>query len=163
AEGHAPPLFGFQTPSPHVHRAIMPHGCSTKADAEGCMRAVVLSVGSELLDGFLTDTNATFLAQEMAALGIELVGVSHVGDALPQRQHGRRRGGGGGGAGYRTGRREPGGRLAAAYPDGAAPRRGGRRPHRHHRWYRAHGGRPDPRERRRPHRRRSRGSGRPPW
>lgn len=48
------------------------------------MRAVVISVGSELLDGFLTDTNATFLAQEMAALGIELVGVSQVGDSLPR-------------------------------------------------------------------------------
>ncbi len=46
------------------------------------MRAVVVSIGSELTEGFLTDTNATFLAQEMSALGIELVGVSQVGDDL---------------------------------------------------------------------------------
>ncbi len=46
------------------------------------MRAVVVSIGSELTEGFLTDTNATFLAQEMSALGIELVGVSQVGDNL---------------------------------------------------------------------------------
>lgn len=46
------------------------------------MRAVVLSIGSELVQGFLTDTNATFLAQELNALGIELVGVTQVGDSL---------------------------------------------------------------------------------
>uniref|UniRef100_A0A831TEF9 CinA-like protein n=1 Tax=Thermorudis peleae TaxID=1382356 RepID=A0A831TEF9_9BACT len=46
------------------------------------MRAVVLSIGSELLDGHLTDTNATFLAQELTGLGVELVGVSQVGDRL---------------------------------------------------------------------------------
>lgn len=44
------------------------------------MKAVVVSIGSELVEGFLTDTNATFLAQEMAALGIELVEVFGVGD-----------------------------------------------------------------------------------
>lgn len=46
------------------------------------MRAVVLSIGSELLDGHLTDTNATFLAQELTGLGVELVGVCQVGDRL---------------------------------------------------------------------------------
>ncbi|HMM42158.1 MAG TPA: molybdopterin-binding protein [Thermomicrobiales bacterium] len=46
------------------------------------MRAAVLSIGSELVQGFLTDTNATFLAQELNALGIELVGVMQVGDSL---------------------------------------------------------------------------------
>lgn len=46
------------------------------------MRAVILSIGSELIEGFVTDTNATFLAQEMAALGIELLGVTQVGDDL---------------------------------------------------------------------------------
>jgi nicotinamide-nucleotide amidase len=44
------------------------------------MKAVVMSVGAELLGGFLTDTNATFLAQDMAAAGIDLVGVMQVGD-----------------------------------------------------------------------------------
>ena len=48
------------------------------------MRAVILSIGSELIEGFVTDTNATFLAQEMAGLGIELVGVMQVGDDLPR-------------------------------------------------------------------------------
>ncbi len=46
------------------------------------MRAVVLSIGSELLDGHLTDTNATFLAQELTGLGVELLGVCQVGDTL---------------------------------------------------------------------------------
>ncbi len=44
------------------------------------MRAHVLSIGAELLLGHLTDTNATYLAQELTAHGIELVGVSQVGD-----------------------------------------------------------------------------------
>ena len=44
------------------------------------MRAHVLSVGSELILGHLTDTNATFLAQELVALGIELLHVTQVGD-----------------------------------------------------------------------------------
>lgn len=44
------------------------------------MRAYILSIGSELVLGQLTDTNATFLAQELAAAGIELVHVTHVGD-----------------------------------------------------------------------------------
>jgi nicotinamide-nucleotide amidase len=46
------------------------------------MKAVVMSIGSELLGGFLTDTNATFLAQDMSAAGIELVGVMQVGDDM---------------------------------------------------------------------------------
>src|SRR5687767_3704051 len=46
------------------------------------MRAYVLSIGSELIAGHLTDTNATFLAQELAAKGIELLHVVQVGDDL---------------------------------------------------------------------------------
>lgn len=46
------------------------------------MRAYILSIGSELLGGHLTDTNATFLAQELAAQGIELLHVVQVGDNL---------------------------------------------------------------------------------
>jgi nicotinamide-nucleotide amidase len=48
------------------------------------MRAYVLSIGSELIGGHLTDTNATFLAQELAAQGIELLHVVQVGDDLPR-------------------------------------------------------------------------------
>jgi nicotinamide-nucleotide amidase len=44
------------------------------------MRAYVLSIGSELMLGHLTDTNATFLAQDFAAHGIDLIHVTHVGD-----------------------------------------------------------------------------------
>lgn len=47
------------------------------------MRAEVLSIGSELLSGDITDTNATFLAQEMMSLGIQLCRVTQVGDRLP--------------------------------------------------------------------------------
>ena len=44
------------------------------------MRAHVLSIGTELLLGHLTDTNATFLAQELVAQGIDLLHVTQVGD-----------------------------------------------------------------------------------
>src|SRR3712207_692246 len=46
------------------------------------MRAYVVSIGSELIGGHLTDTNATFLAQELSAKGIELLHVIQVGDDL---------------------------------------------------------------------------------
>jgi nicotinamide-nucleotide amidase len=44
------------------------------------MRAWAVSIGSELLSGQITDTNATFLAQECAAAGIDFVRVTQVGD-----------------------------------------------------------------------------------
>lgn len=46
------------------------------------MRAAIMSFGSELLQGFLTDTNATYLAMELSALGVETVGVAQIGDNL---------------------------------------------------------------------------------
>lgn len=46
------------------------------------MRAEILSIGAELLLGQITDTNATYLAQHLAALGIDLFFVSQVGDNL---------------------------------------------------------------------------------
>ncbi|MFT4036585.1 MAG: CinA family nicotinamide mononucleotide deamidase-related protein [Thermomicrobiales bacterium] len=48
------------------------------------MRAYIVSIGSELIGGHLTDTNATFLAQELVAKGIELLHVVQVGDDLPR-------------------------------------------------------------------------------
>lgn len=48
------------------------------------MRAYILSIGSELLLGHITDTNATYLAQHLAANGIELVHVTSTGDDLPE-------------------------------------------------------------------------------
>ncbi len=48
------------------------------------MRAEIVSIGTELLLGQITDTNATFLAQSLADLGIDLYFVSQVGD-----NHGR--------------------------------------------------------------------------
>jgi nicotinamide-nucleotide amidase len=44
------------------------------------VRAYILSIGSELILGHLTDTNATFLAQELSALGIDLLHVVQCGD-----------------------------------------------------------------------------------
>lgn len=44
------------------------------------MRAYILSIGSELIAGNITDTNATFLAQDLVANGIELLHVIQVGD-----------------------------------------------------------------------------------
>jgi nicotinamide-nucleotide amidase len=44
------------------------------------MRAEILSCGTELLLGHITDTNATYLSQSLAPLGIDLYFVSQVGD-----------------------------------------------------------------------------------
>jgi competence/damage-inducible protein CinA-like protein len=44
------------------------------------MRAEIISCGTELLLGHITDTNASYLAQSLAALGIDLFFVSQVGD-----------------------------------------------------------------------------------
>lgn len=46
------------------------------------MRAEILSCGTELLLGHISDTNATFLAQSLSSLGIDLYYVSQVGDNL---------------------------------------------------------------------------------
>ena len=46
------------------------------------MRAEILSCGTELLLGHITDTNATYLSQSLSALGIDLYFVSQVGDNL---------------------------------------------------------------------------------
>lgn len=46
------------------------------------MRAEILSIGTELLLGQITDTNATYLAQQLGVLGIDLYFVSQVGDNL---------------------------------------------------------------------------------
>ena len=48
------------------------------------MRAYVLSIGTELVHGRLTDTNATYLAQELLGAGIELLHVVQTGDDLPR-------------------------------------------------------------------------------
>jgi len=42
--------------------------------------ALVLSIGSELLTGDTVDTNAAFLARELAAIGVELTGVRQLPD-----------------------------------------------------------------------------------
>jgi nicotinamide-nucleotide amidase len=44
------------------------------------MRAEILSCGTELLLGHITDTNATYLAQNLSPLGVDLFFVSQVGD-----------------------------------------------------------------------------------
>lgn len=44
------------------------------------MRACILSIGSELMLGQITDTNASWLARHLAEAGIELVQVTQVGD-----------------------------------------------------------------------------------
>jgi nicotinamide-nucleotide amidase len=47
------------------------------------MRAEIFSIGTELLMGELMDTNAGWLAARLPALGIQLQGVSLIGDSLP--------------------------------------------------------------------------------
>src|SRR5436190_44700 len=46
------------------------------------MRAEIVSIGTELLLGTITDTNASYLAQRLATLGIDCYYVSQVGDNL---------------------------------------------------------------------------------
>lgn len=44
------------------------------------MRAQILSIGDEILGGFVTDSNSTFLEQQLASLDISVDLVTHVGD-----------------------------------------------------------------------------------
>jgi nicotinamide-nucleotide amidase len=46
------------------------------------MRAEVLCVGTELLIGQVVNTNATYLAQELASIGVDLFWMTTVGDNL---------------------------------------------------------------------------------
>lgn len=46
------------------------------------MKAEIFAIGTELLMGELTDTNSAWLAARLPALGIELLGVSLLGDSL---------------------------------------------------------------------------------
>lgn len=46
------------------------------------MRSEIVSIGTEILMGQITDTNASWLAQQLPALGIDLYWVSGVGDNL---------------------------------------------------------------------------------
>jgi len=46
------------------------------------MKAELFSVGTELLLGHITDTNAPYLAQQLSILGIDLYYISQVGDNL---------------------------------------------------------------------------------
>ena len=46
------------------------------------MRSEIVSIGTEILMGQITDTNASWLAQQLPALGIDLLWVSGVGDYL---------------------------------------------------------------------------------
>ncbi len=48
------------------------------------MKAEIVSVGTEIMVGNITDTNASFLASQLPLLGIELVWVSQVGDNQPR-------------------------------------------------------------------------------
>ena len=46
------------------------------------MRAEIVSVGTELLLGHITDTNASWLAQQLSTLGIDCFYISQIGDNL---------------------------------------------------------------------------------
>lgn len=52
------------------------------AEIKGPFRAEILSIGTELLIGQVVNTNATFLARELARLGVDLYGVTTVGDNM---------------------------------------------------------------------------------
>ncbi|MGH2455764.1 MAG: competence/damage-inducible protein A, partial [Candidatus Limnocylindria bacterium] len=57
------------------------------AGPEAAPRAVLLSIGSELLAGETVDTNAAFLGRELARLGVELVEVRQLPDDLAAIAH----------------------------------------------------------------------------
>jgi len=44
--------------------------------------AEILTIGSELIDGFRTNTNATWLARELTGIGIRVTQITSVGDVL---------------------------------------------------------------------------------
>ena len=44
------------------------------------MRACILSIGAELMLGQITDTNASWLARDLADAGIDLIQVTQIGD-----------------------------------------------------------------------------------
>jgi nicotinamide-nucleotide amidase len=46
------------------------------------MKAEIISIGTELLLGQITDTNASYLASKLPELGIDLLWVTEVGDNL---------------------------------------------------------------------------------
>jgi nicotinamide-nucleotide amidase len=48
------------------------------------MKAEIVSIGTEIMVGNVTDTNASFLASQLPLLGIELLWVSQVGDDQPR-------------------------------------------------------------------------------
>ena len=48
------------------------------------MNAEIISIGTELLMGELTDTNASWIAGRLPPLGIQLQWVSIIGDDLPK-------------------------------------------------------------------------------
>lgn len=56
------------------------------------MRAELLSIGTELLLGQITDTNSAYLAGRLAGLGIDLLHLSTVGDNLVRATEAFRRG-----------------------------------------------------------------------
>jgi nicotinamide-nucleotide amidase len=49
----------------------------------GCLRIELITIGDELLLGFTVDTNAAFLARELASIGVEIVRRTTVGDTGP--------------------------------------------------------------------------------
>ena len=56
------------------------------------MKAEIISIGTELLMGELTDTNSSWIASRLPALGIQLELVSIIGDDLPKLTEGFARG-----------------------------------------------------------------------
>ena len=56
------------------------------------MKAEIMGIGTELLMGELTDTNSSWIASRLPALGIELQWVSIIGDDLPRLTEAIKRG-----------------------------------------------------------------------
>jgi nicotinamide-nucleotide amidase len=48
------------------------------------VKAEIISIGTEIILGEITDTNASFLASQLPSLGIDLYWVSQVGDSQPR-------------------------------------------------------------------------------
>ena len=48
------------------------------------MKAEIVTIGTELLLGQIVDTNAAYLAQQLAAIGVDLFFKTTVGDNIPR-------------------------------------------------------------------------------
>jgi nicotinamide-nucleotide amidase len=55
-------------------------GAGTGSDVEGALHAEIVTTGTELLLGVITDTNSTYIAQQLREIGLNLYYITSAGD-----------------------------------------------------------------------------------